>query len=783
MTYVTAGTPTAAQTAHDCQKNQCDGSGNIVSVADNTDLPLSDNNSCTTDTCVTGAPVHTPVAAGTSCTEVVGGKCNGAGICAACVTGADCAQPTNECQLAATCTAGVCGMSFASSGTATTAQTANDCQKNQCDGAGNIVTVADNTDLPLTDNNSCTTDTCVTGAPVHTPVAPGTSCTELVGGKCNAAGTCVQCVTGADCAQPANECQLAATCTSGVCGMTYAAAGTATTAQTANDCQKSQCDAAGNIVSVADNTDLPLPDANVCHGVACTAGVPSHPNLTPGTSCGSNLYCDTAAACIAPPSVTATTPVDPAAAPPTSASATTTVSATFSSAVSAASIVGQTLAGACTGTFQVSLDNFATCVAFSTAAPTMNGTNTQATFTAAPGLLVNRTYKIRVTTGVTGTTGVPLAAQFTSSQGFTTTNPLPTTSNVVIYQVFPTGGSGSASTYKYDYVVLHNRGTTTADLTGMSIQYGSATSVTTWSGLGALTAAPPLPAGGYMLIQLGSAGTNAASLNLTDVSLSFSTINMAAAGGKMALVTGSTAIVSGADGCPNAASLSKIVDWVGYGTANCGDGTVVAAPGLTTAAIRNVNGCVDTNANSADFTVATAAPRGISALPFTCAAPLNESGTAAEIDYVVTQYPHSYSGAAASTLTVYGQIYDTDSGGTKITGSGSANAAITAELGWAPANTDGSPKLNPEYEYGWTWLAATYNANCKPGTGNPTPFSDCGNNDEYQATLTLPATGKYVYTYRFSIDGGATWTYADNDGSGSGSLTFDLTALGQLTVN
>jgi hypothetical protein len=123
---------------------------------------------------------------------------------------------------------------------------------------------------------------------------------------------------------------------------------------------------------------------------------------------------------------------------------------------------------------------------------------------------------------------------------------------------------------------------------------------------------------------------------------------------------------------------------------------------------------------------------------------------------------------------VYGQIYDTDSSNNRITGSGSANPAITAQLGYAAANSDGSCKVNPEYESGWTWAAATYNTTC---TG-------CGNNDEYQATLTLPAAGKYVYAYRFSLDNGVSWTYADANGSGSNSgLSFDLLALGQLTVN
>jgi hypothetical protein len=353
---------------------------------------------------------------------------------------------------------------------------------------------------------------------------------------------------------------------------------------------------------------------------------------------------------------------------------------------------------------------------------------------------------------------------------------------VVLEQVFPAGGSSSASTYKYDYVVLHNRGATSVNVATWSLQYSAASS-STWTP-SPLTGAPVLPPGGRILIQLGSAGSNAASLNLPTPDLAIGTMNLSASGGKVALVKNTTAL----SGCPlpNAGALA---DFVGYGTANCSEGTVVTAPGLTQAAVRKGNGCTDTDSNSADFALVTPA-LAVNAATATvtecsCGSALteDEAGKPGEIDYVVTQAPKSGSIALGSSFTAYGQIYLTN-GASQITGSGSQVAGITAQLGYAVAAADGSPLTNPEYEAGWTWVATTYNSFCAPGTGHSAPYTDCGNNDEYLASFTPVASGKYVYTFRFSIDGGSTWTYADNDGSGSNNgLTFDLVQLAKLTVN
>src|SRR6185295_8441574 len=111
-----------------------------------------------------------------------------------CVTASDCPGSDSVCRVR-TCgarTANVCGSTFLANGTATTTQTAGDCKKTVCDGAGNVTTTIDNTDIP-NDNNVCTNDICTAGTASHTNVTAATACPLGSGtGVCNA-GTCAPC--------------------------------------------------------------------------------------------------------------------------------------------------------------------------------------------------------------------------------------------------------------------------------------------------------------------------------------------------------------------------------------------------------------------------------------------------------------------------------------------------------------------------------------------------------------------------------------------------------------
>lgn len=74
-----AGTPLSMQTAGDCQRRECDGSGMVRSVSDDTDVPV-DSNPCTGDVCTTGVPSNPALPVGTAC---AGGRCTDTSMCVA----------------------------------------------------------------------------------------------------------------------------------------------------------------------------------------------------------------------------------------------------------------------------------------------------------------------------------------------------------------------------------------------------------------------------------------------------------------------------------------------------------------------------------------------------------------------------------------------------------------------------------------------------------------------------------------------------------------------------
>lgn len=184
--------------------------------------------------------------------------------------------------------------------------------------------------------------------------------------------------------------------------------------------------------------------------------------------------------------------------------------------------------------------------------------------------------------------------------------------NVVISQVYG-GGGNSGATYTNDFIELFNRGNAPASLAGWSVQYTSATGT---GNFGAnATSITELPAlilqpSQYALIQeaQGSGGTTA--LPTPDV-VDATPINMSGTGGKVALVNTTSALnCNGSSTACSSAALATIVDLLGWDGANYFEGSG-PAPATTnsTAALRNSNGCADTDNNNADFTAGTPTPR------------------------------------------------------------------------------------------------------------------------------------------------------------------------------
>lgn len=169
---------------------------------------------------------------------------------------------------------------------------------------------------------------------------------------------------------------------------------------------------------------------------------------------------------------------------------------------------------------------------------------------------------------------------------------------VVINEVYGGAGCGTAgcSTYTRDFIELKNNGVTSVVITGYSVQYasaaGTAYQVTVLNG----TIAP----GGTYLIGESSSVNGATALPTPNSS---GTVAMSATAGKVALVNNSTALTGA---CPTGAN---ILDFVGYGTANCNEGgTNAPAPGTMTSVARNAAGA-DTNVNGTDFTAGAPTPQ------------------------------------------------------------------------------------------------------------------------------------------------------------------------------
>jgi uncharacterized protein len=223
--------------------------------------------------------------------------------------------------------------------------------------------------------------------------------------------------------------------------------------------------------------------------------------------------------------------------------------------------------------------------------------------------------------------------------------------SLVVSQVYGGGGNAGAMLTN-DFIEVFNRGGTTVDVSGWSVQYASAAG-TTWQTT-ALTGS--IPAGGHYLIQeaAGAGGTDP--LPTSDATGS---IAMSATSGKVILSSSATAL-SGS--CPTGAG---VIDTVGYGTADCFEGPA-AAPGLTntTADLRGEVGCTDTGTNSADFTAGTPLPRNSATAADPCLAPA--------IVTAATPHDQSPGGDVLLTAAVTGGTHPPSTG-----------LAVSCDLSWA----------------------------------------------------------------------------------------------------
>ncbi|MEA2328231.1 MAG: endonuclease mitochondrial, partial [Thermoanaerobaculia bacterium] len=202
-------------------------------------------------------------------------------------------------------------------------------------------------------------------------------------------------------------------------------------------------------------------------------------------------------------------------------------------------------------------------------------------------------------TAVNGTTYYYVVAGFSGSEGpisseVSATPNTPSVLGVVISQVYGGGGNAGA-TLKNDYVELFNRGNQTVSLNGWFVHYSSAT-LATWDVSAAGTAlSGSIPPGHYYLVQEAAGAGGTVNLPAPDAT---GAIAMSATAAKIALTNTATIAVQ----CPTGGSVA---DFVGYGGANCSETNPTPVLTNTTAAVRNSNGCTDTNNNASDFTIVT----------------------------------------------------------------------------------------------------------------------------------------------------------------------------------
>jgi len=135
------------------------------------------------------------------------------------------------------------------------------------------------------------------------------------------------------------------------------------------------------------------------------------------------------------------------------------------------------------------------------------------------------------------------------------------------------------------------------------------------------------------------------------------------------------------------------------------------------------------------------------------------------VEYPKDQLPDSEGALPVNTpLDVTGRILESGLTDTFDT----AAPGVRAQLGLSPRNPTGAD-LDPTTSNSWRYFDAV-----------PNPDYDfTQDEDEYIATVTPTATGSYLYAYRFSLDGGRSYSYCDGDDFNDG---FEADDLSQMSV-
>ena len=221
----------------------------------------------------------------------------------------------------------------------------------------------------------------------------------------------------------------------------------------------------------------------------------------------------------------------------------------------------------------------------------------------------------KVAARVTAVTTLALCL-FASLQLSTRAQTVAGSTNLVISQIYTRGGEPGAS-YKNDFVEIFNRGTSPVDMNNYTLQatldngnLPASLSLKLFSSQGIV-----IQPGRYLLIGFNGSGSDGQPLPSPDFDFaSFPLpiqINLNASSGLVVLL----APGGSSQGCPSSLQATGVVDFVGYGTSTCYEGTAGPAPAsaLSTDALqRELGGCADNNVNALDFHLGPPLPRNSS---------------------------------------------------------------------------------------------------------------------------------------------------------------------------
>lgn len=437
----------------------------------------------------------------------------------------------------------------------------------------------------------------------------------------------------------------------------------------------------------------------------------------------------------------------------------------FDRPLAATSLAAQSVDGPCTGSVQLSFDDFVSCVGVdSTIAPG------SASITLSPHRAIySRTeYRARLTAQAKDLAGVgardDLAVTFRSAG-----DPTFCDGGVVISAIV-LGGTSAATgtTMKSDLVVLKNRSSFPVSLNGRSIQLGQGnpSGTSPWEHIN-LPSNRIIPAFGYFLVETDARGTPGAGLPVGKVP-DYSHPKTASTFYNIARDVARVALMEDAGDPLEKCPVTGKLDFVGFGdVSSCGEGPTPfigsSVPPAGGAYLRDDDGCTDTDHNGDDFTFSSGANGAAGAIRDSsdsgaacmCGA-LDDATAALFLACKITSAPTlqgeqflPLSTPITAEISVVGR---TDTG---------SPPAVIVQGGFGPVD------VNPEAQPGWVWRPAT---SAGPSAANTAPFS---------APLACPdKAGTYRYGFRASLDG-ARWQYCDVDGA-SGTEAFRVESMGTL---